>query len=1047
MGSAFSPTEEILEGTTPSAILLLHQQISSGARSHEPKIFRTQEARKHQGGSIHEHNSPQAPPRISVPVSETDLGKMELESDRVINLVGPIDFPGPGNTVISSGSTSDEVASLHASITSAVTRVLGRYNVACVRPKHIPPFRIGNRFHFELKEVVELPKNFVSYHEWNSNLTNEANNRGDKEKEESLKRIAEVESKSWSVQEVADRLGCTSHHLDIILDSVRDLKFSNPLRALALLPPSAHYPSESISIPSRKMSSPWLEKVRMIIPPNTKSDPLRIRDSPRGKHPKGLKSWPISDTFTPSGLRKWKTMKWALKEVGKALTTRPVGRFIRHDDVWISEASDMNRFVHNLPVAIDQREVCTWKNISDKPVPKFASTVNFIRQEIKVASGNSIAIRDLETVSHIQYGFRLDSPGLARGIGVSFPSEKIYEEAMLTKLDQDAAEAIREEQMVLLCHPSSTQFRAHACGVVAKANTNNKRIIKNMSAPYNSRDKTTHLLISTNQAQREERGERDKKHFWWLQQPDFQFNAAVVNAASAHIRAHHLRSAREFTPTSFTSDAKQYYDSFNVDQVSEDLVSSFTTTNGALSITKCRIPGFGSSKVPDICQAAANIRCSIVASHLIRWLLRSFALAEKGDETASVMFPETYRNMFRARRTMFPDEGKQWALAPHETYVDDTGSDHLSWSACLAAYIIGIAVDTACKIDHSWHKLQFGQLVIHLGLLKDTSKGTLKLTPESLLFFRHYLLRAREAEVVEHAEVEAVVSKLIHKLALVPGAMVRLMRTFRWLHNSKAWNKSTDGIPVAPAQEFWKRDVVEGIISELAEDPEVPLDMFTPSAGSSAIVTFTDSCRHRKKGKFCGMGGVTLLGSRAIIWALELTPREVRILPVHVTEAWATLINLYVLAYLMWPTIRPEALSEGVDNKAAVHALSRHRSKDPRFTDIILMRKDFCDNTKTAFGMHYVPTVENPADLPSRGKIRELVESLQTRGWNRKDIAVINLADSTWSRRLHLSVISERLISTTIDMQDPNKSMCALATLFTSMSHDVVEIHSYNPHT
>ena len=105
--------------------------------------------------------------------------------------------------------------------------------------------------------------------------------------------------------------------------------------------------------------------------------------------------------------------------------------------------------------------------------------------------------------------------------------------------------------------------------------------------------------------------------------------------------------------------------------------------------------------------------------------------------------------------------------------------------------------------------------MVHLGLLKDTAAGTLKLTPESLLFFRQYLIRAREATVVEHAEVEAVVSKLIHKLALVPGAMVRLMRTFRWLHNSKAWNRSTDGTPVAPAQDFWKTDVVEGIISKL----------------------------------------------------------------------------------------------------------------------------------------------------------------------------------------------------------------------------------------
>ena len=385
-----------------------------------------------------------------------------------------------GEQVHPSPSPVLEVNLLRNSILGACNRVLGTYNPAYVRSRADPPFRVRNNFNFARKEIVRLPEGFVAYYTWSSKVSSEANLRGDEAKILAKERVRKVQAESWSLLKVATKLGCSVPKLEVILDSVRDLDIPNPLQLLALLPPEAAYPSVPMQQSTTRVSLDFLLKEKLILPPVIESEPLQPRASPRGCHPKGLERWPLSDTLTESGLLKWNSLKQSLKDVNDALTSSPVSEFVPRASVWISESLDMQPFVHGYPVSIADDGTCTWMNVSTKPLPRFISAVAFMKDEIKKAEELSIPILDHETVSHIEFGFRLDNVHLARGIYVAFPTEKVYKKLILMRMNSAASDLMKDANFSLMILPSSTLSRVHSCSVVAKANTTEVRLIKNM---------------------------------------------------------------------------------------------------------------------------------------------------------------------------------------------------------------------------------------------------------------------------------------------------------------------------------------------------------------------------------------------------------------------------------------------------------------------------------------------------------------------------------------------------------------------------------------
>ena len=173
------------------------------------------------------------------------------------------------------------------------------------------------------------------------------------------------------------------------------------------------------------------------------------------------------------------------------------------------------------------------------------------------------------------------------------------------------------------------------------------------------------------------------------------------------------------------------------------------------------------------------MRCTQVAILFLMWLERVIDKAEKGDEDAACITPLTFREIYQERKRTHNSEGKQWAMVLYETFVDDTAGIAPSYAFALALYLIGVWVDKKACVNQSWHKLQAGGTCDHLGTELNLHQGMVGLNDTSSTFFKAYLSRAREATAIERDELEAILGKVESKLALIPGAKPRTLRSRR----------------------------------------------------------------------------------------------------------------------------------------------------------------------------------------------------------------------------------------------------------------------------
>ena len=92
-----------------------------------------------------------------------------------------------------------------------------------------------------------------------------------------------------------------------------------------------------------------------------------------------------------------------------------------------------------------------------------------------------------------------------------------------------------------------------------------------------------------------------------------------------------------------------------------------------------------------------------------------------------------------------------------------------------------------------------------------------------------------------------------------------------------------------------------------------------------------------------------------------------------------------------------------------------------------MLKQDIDIRIPTVSRSSYINTKLNPADLISRGLVQELIELLLRAGYHRSDIILIDLDTPEWTQRIDTRIMSQRLIDTTRDMMDPNKSKCVPA--------------------
>ena len=104
----------------------------------------------------------------------------------------------------------------------------------------------------------------------------------------------------------------------------------------------------------------------------------------------------------------------------------------------------------------------------------------------------------------------------------------------------------------------------------------------------------------------------------------------------------------------------------------------------------------------------------------------------------------------------------------------------------------------------------------------------------------------------------------------------------------------------------------------------------------------------------------------------------------------------------------PAQLDERIDNMAAMNTFMSMKSRDPRLTDILLLKQDIDTRVPTVSRSSYINTKFNPGDLISRGLVQEMIDLLRRAGYQKSDIVIVDLDSPEWVQRIDTSVMSQR---------------------------------------
>lgn len=141
----------------------------------------------------------------------------------------------------------------------------------------------------------------------------------------------------------------------------------------------------------------------------------------------------------------------------------------------------------------------------------------------------------------------------------------------------------------------------------------------------------------------------------------------------------------------------------------------------------------------------------------------------------------------------------------------------------------------------------------------------------------------------------------------------------------------------------------------------------------------TDACRNDKDLlAWSGMGGF-FAGK---FWWIRLTQEQVKLLPVHITEAVANLINADVFG----TKTAGGKITEECDNASVVDAFNTAseggQPHDPRLQELARLKEAITTKHNTLTRLTYIATKDNVlADQLSRGAFREFFESARELGF------------------------------------------------------------------
>ena len=189
------------------------------------------------------------------------------------------------------------------------------------------------------------------------------------------------------------------------------------------------------------------------------------------------------------------------------------------------------------------------------------------------------------------------------------------------------------------------------------------------------------------------------------------------------------------------------------------------------------------------------------------------------------------------------------------------------------------------------------------------------------------------------------------------------------------------------------------------------LDVNAPAESWEPIM-WADSCRNPTRlDVWSGMGG--FCADTCIWWFYRFSEEEILELPIHVTEMWASNVNLAVNGIEM----RSTSFGDATDSDASHHVIRAHGAQDPRLHDLILMRHASCLQYDIDPHNKWISTDDNVlADPISHGDFGTFKSRATALGYDHLrcvDIRNSNLLND-------MAVVSAHLIAQTRRMCDPS---------------------------
>ena len=159
-----------------------------------------------------------------------------------------------------------------------------------------------------------------------------------------------------------------------------------------------------------------------------------------------------------------------------------------------------------------------------------------------------------------------------------------------------------------------------------------------------------------------------------------------------------------------------------------------------------------------------------------------------------------------------------------------------------------------------------------------------------------------------------------------------------------------------------------------------------PALTRPANASWTDACRESTEGSYSGAAGFS--SRTAILWVYKFPKKYVDVLPIHLLEAVAELVNLAMTG----PAIAGESAVAWCDNTSWVQSVRHAKPKDQRLRHLLAVRQNLEKRFNTTVHSAYVNTKRNVvADLASRGDVEEAFAELGRSGWPRDQVRFIDL--------------------------------------------------------